>query len=196
MFVYKQKKMDTYFMPIDKRSNITEVVKTYSKKLFGFVRGRVKTDEDAEDIVQEVWYQFSNLTQVDEIEKVSSWLYRVARNKITDRYRKKNTLSLEEMDFDDEENEFSLLDYYYSDENTPETDFLRELFWETLMQALDELPKNQRDVFVWNEFEDRTLQEIANETGEKLKTIISRKGYAVKFLRKKLEALYLDLLNY
>lgn len=188
--------MDTYFMPIDKRSNITEVVKTYSKKLFGFVRGRVKTDEDAEDIVQEVWYQFSNLTQVDEIEKVSSWLYRVARNKITDRYRKKNTLSLEEMDFDDEENEFSLLDYYYSDENTPETDFLRELFWETLMQALDELPKNQRDVFVWNEFEDRTLQEIANETGEKLKTIISRKGYAVKFLRKKLEALYLYLLNY
>ena len=82
------------------------------------------------------------------------------------------------------------------DDSDPPEEYVREIFWKELFAALDELPENQRQVFIWNELEDMTLQEIADKTGEKLKTIISRKGYAVKHLREKLESLYNDLLNY
>ena len=78
---------------------------------------------------------------------------------------------------------------------TPEDNFFKELFWEELLSALNELPENQRNVFIWNELEDLTLQEIANKTNENLKTIISRKGYAVKHLRKRLQNLYNELNN-
>ena len=80
-------------------------------------------------------------------------------------------------------------------DSSPEMDMFKELFWEELMDALEELPSNQRDVFIWNELEDMTLQEIADKTGENLKTIISRKGYAVKQLRSRLEYLYDDMMN-
>jgi RNA polymerase sigma factor (sigma-70 family) len=81
-------------------------------------------------------------------------------------------------------------------ETNPETEYIRELFWQELFAALEELPENQRQVFIWNELEDMTLQQIADRTGEKLKTIISRKGYAVKHLRQRLKLLYKDFLTY
>lgn len=178
------------------RQKVVHAVKEYGKRLFGFIRGRVKSDEDAEDILQDVWYQLSNVVNVDEIEQMSGWLFQVARNKIIDRYRKKTPDSLEDLSYEDDEGEFNVMDILLADNGNPETEYIREVFWRELFAALEELPENQRQVFVWNELEDLTLQEIADKTGENLKTIISRKGYAMKHLRKRLETLYNDLLNF
>ncbi len=176
--------------------DIVTAVKSYGKRLLGFIRNRVKSDEDAEDILQDVWYQLSNVVNLGEIEQISGWLYRVARNKITDSYRKKTTESLEELGYEDEDGEWNFKELLLADPADPAMVQLREVFWEELMSALDDLPEKQRQVFIWNEMEDLTLQEIADKSGENLKTIISRKGYAVKHLRKRLENLYNDFLNY
>ena len=176
--------------------SVVKAVKDYGKRLFGFIRGRVRSDEDAEDIMQEVWYQLSSAVDTTEIEQLSGWLYRVARNKITDKYRKRTTEPLDSMLHQDEEGSFDLSDILFAEADTPETEQLKEIFWEELFEALDELPEAQRQVFVWNELEDQTLQQIADRTGENLKTIISRKGYAMKHLRKRLEALYAEYYEY
>ena len=183
-----------YSMSEQRSTSLTSIVQQFGKKLFGFVRGKVKTTEDAEDIIQDVWYQLSNLTNVQDVENVGAWIYQVARNKVTDRYRKKTTDSLENYAYSDEEGEFNFKDILLLDDsNNPELGHFKELFWEELMDALDELPSNQREVFVLNELEDFTLQEIADQKGENIKTIISRKGYAVKHLRNKLNHLYNEL---
>ena len=179
-----------------RQQNIIQAIQNYGRQLFGFIRSRVKTNEDAEDILQDVWYQFSNQPEREAIESVSGWLYKVARNKITDRYRKKKNESLEDYSFYDEEGGLNFKEILLADNSNPETEHLRQLFWEELFAALDELPANQRSVFTMNELEDMTLQEIADAEGEKLKTIISRKRYAVLHLRKRLESLYNDIVNY
>ena len=180
-----------------RQQNIIQAIQNYGRQLFGFIRSRVKTNEDAEVILQDVWYQFSNQPEREAIESVSGWLYKVARNKITDRYRKKKNESLEDYSFYDEEGGLNFKEILLADNNNnPETEHLRQLFWEELFAALDELPENQRSVFTRNELEDMTLQEIADTEGEKLKTIISRKRYAVLHLRKRLESLYNDIINY
>jgi len=178
------------------KQNIIQAIGAYGKQLFNFIRRRVRTDEDAEDILQDVWYQFSNQPEVEAIESVSGWLYRVARNKITDSFRKKRDEHLEDYAHGDEDGSFQLPEILLADDNTPETEHLRQLFWEELFAALDELPKEQRDVFILNELEDMTLQQIADKQQENLKTIISRKGYAVRHLRTRLENLYNDIINY
>ncbi len=178
------------------RQKIVQTVKDYGKRLFRFIRGKVRSDEDAEDILQEVWYQLSHSVNVNEIEQMSSWLFRVARNKIIDKYRRKAPLPLDPLGYDDGEGAFLLKEMLLADPADPETEYFREVFWQALFAALEELPENQRQVFVWNELEAMTLQEIADKTGQNLKTIISRKGYAVKHLRKRLEVLYRDYFNY
>ena len=178
------------------KQNIVQAVKDYGRKLFGFIRGRVNTDEDAEDILQDVWYQFSNTAATQTIEQVSGWLFAVARNKITDRYRKKQPELIDDLSYEDEDGELHFTDILLTDINNPETEHIKNIFWEELFTALDELPENQRMVFIQNELEDKTLQQIADETGENLKTIISRKRYAVLHLRKRLQHLYNDLINY
>ncbi|GGP04544.1 RNA polymerase subunit sigma-24 [Cloacibacterium rupense] len=184
----------TASMSDERHFSITETVQQFGKKLFGFVRGKVKTTEEAEDILQDVWYQFSRLSNLDELENVSAWLYRVAQNRVTDNYRKKKTDNLEDYTYENDENEISFKEILLLDENaSPELALFKEEFWNELMQALDELPENQREVFLLNEIEDFTLQEIADQKGENLKTIISRKGYAVKHLRKRLQHLYNEL---
>jgi RNA polymerase sigma factor (sigma-70 family) len=176
------------------RQKIVQTVKDYGKRLFRFIRGKVRSDEDAEDILQEVWYQLSHSVNVNEIEQMSSWLFRVARNKIIDKYRRQRPLPLPLGTPGDDEAEgaFLLRELLLADPADPETEYFREVFWQALFAALEELPENQRQVFVWNELEAMTLQEIADRTGQNLKTIISRKGYAVKHLRKRLEVLYRD----
>ena len=176
------------------RLPIVQTIKKYSKQLFGFIRQRVSSDEDAEDILQDVWYQLSSQPEVEAIEQVGSWLYRVARNRIVDTYRKQRPETLEDYGYEDEDGEIVFKDLLLADDGTPESDYLRELFWQQLMEALDELPENQRQVFVWNELEDETFQEIADRTGENIKTLISRKRYAVQHLRQRLAGLYQDLL--
>ena len=184
----------TASMSDERHFSITETVQQFGKRLFGFVRGKVKTTEEAEDILQDVWYQFSRLSNLDELENVSAWLYRVAQNRVTDNYRKKKTENLEDYKYENDENEISFKEILLLDENaSPELALFKEEFWSELMQALDELPENQKEVFLLNEIEDFTLQEIADQKGENLKTIISRKGYAVKHLRKRLQHLYNEL---
>lgn len=181
-------------MSAQKAKSITETIKRFNRKLTGFVRNRVNSDEDAEDILQDVWMQLSNLGNMDDLENVSAWLYEVARNKITDKSRKKSNLSLEEFVYEDEEGAFNFKEILLLDDtNNPELGFFKELFWKEFQKALDELPENQREVFLLNEMEDMTLQQIADRKGENLKTIISRKGYAVKHLRNKLNYLYEEL---
>lgn len=176
--------------------SFTDIVKTYGSQLLRFVKGKVKKTEDAEDILQEVWYQLSRLTNMDELENASAWLYAVTRNKITDSYRKKKSESLDELLEGDEEGEsafpvrqFLLVD----DSNNAELKLFKDIFWDELMKALEELPEKQRRVFILNEMEEKTLQEIADMENENLKTIISRKGYAVKHLRLRLRSLYEEL---
>lgn len=177
-----------------KSTTITSTIQQFGKKLFGFVRGKVRSTEDAEDIVQDVWYQLSSLTNINELENVGAWLYQVARNKVTDKYRKKSHESLEDFAYEDAEGELSFKEILLLDDSqSPDLQYFKEVFWKELMAGLDELPENQREVFILNEIEDLTLQEIADKQGENLKTIISRKGYAVKYLRKKLNYLYQEL---
>lgn len=177
------------------KQNIIRAVREYGKRLFSFIRGRVNTDEDAEDILQDVWYQFSNVMNTEPIELTSAWLYRVARNRIIDKYRRPKPDSLDEMFTDEEEGEFNLKEMLLAENATPETEHLRNFFWEQLFSALDELPEEQKQVFVWNELEDISFSEIAERTGEKINTLISRKHYAVLHLRKKLEQLYKDIIE-
>lgn len=181
-------------MSAKRAKSVTETIKQFNRKLAGFVRNRVSSDEDAEDILQDVWMQLSNLSDIGDLENVSAWLYEVARNKITDRSRKKSNLSLEEFVYEEEDGGFNFKEILLLDDTgNPELAFFKEQFWKEFETALDELPENQREVFILNEMEDLTLREIAEQKGENLKTIISRKGYAVKHLRNKLNYLYEEL---
>ena len=183
--------------PISKKrdNNITGFVRQYGKGLFGFIRNRVPSNADAEDILQEVWYQLSNVVDLDSIEQMIAWLFRVARNRITDNYRKKKEEALEDLVEENGEGDLNFSDLFLAEFPQPEDDELRELFWEELFKALDELPEKQRNVFVWNELEDQTFREISERTGDNIKTLISRKRYAVQHLRNRLEELYEELLN-
>ncbi|WP_029281788.1 RNA polymerase sigma factor [Pedobacter sp. R20-19] len=183
-------------VPNNEPQNIISTVAYYGKRLFSFIRGRVNTDEDAEDILQDVWYQLSNQPEVGAIEQISGWLYRVARNKITDRYRKQKEESLDDFIVESEDGGFNIREILLAESYSPEEEGLKKLFWDQLFIALDELPKNQRYVFVQNELEERSFRELADESGENIKTLISRKGYAVKHLRGRLQNLYQEFINY
>lgn len=175
-------------------SSFVETFKKYSSQLGRFIRQQVGMTEDAEDILQDVWYQYSVLANPDEINSVSGWLYRVARNKITDRFRKHKNVLLDDLVYEGEEGEITIKDILLADsQDDVGITFFKEEFWDTLKEALNELPENQRLVFILNEIEDMTLQEIADQEGVPIKTIISRKGYAVKHLRKRMEYLKQDL---
>ena len=179
-----------------KTTSISNTIQEFGERLFGFVRKKVKSTEDAEDILQEVWFQLSNLSDIAEVENVSAWLYEVARNKITDKARKKKNELLEDYSYETEEGEFNFKEILLLDDtNNPDLTFFKELFWKEFQQAINELPPNQKDVFILNEIEDLTLQQIADQQGENLKTIISRKGYAVRHLRNKLGYLYKEMIS-
>lgn len=183
-------------MSKETEKSITQTVNQFGKRLFSFIRGKVKTQEDAEDILQDVWYQYSGLDDAEEIENVSGWLFQVARNKVIDLYRKKKPELLDDYSYENDEGEIDFKEILLLDDSeNPELQMFKELFWEELMDALEELPEKQRQVFILNEFEDLTLQEIADKNNENLKTIISRKGYAVKHLRKRLNYLYEELVD-
>ena len=183
-------------MAENRERKIGEIINEYSNRLFGFVQKRVPSTADAEDITQEVWYQLSRVVELDAIEQISGWLFRVARNRITDNYRKQKPDLLLDKNFDnDEDDNFDFKDILMADSVSPEEEDLKEIFWEALFEALDELPENQRNVFVWNELEDQTFQEISDRTGVNIKTLISRKRYAVKHLRERLKSLYDEFFN-
>ena len=182
-------------MTQQRRQNITSIVKTYSNRLYNFIKGRVPNAADAEDILQEVWYQFSNVVDREPIEQVSGWLFQVARNRITDNYRKSKPDSIEDYAIEDDNGGTFIRDLLAIEPNEMEDHTFQDIFWEVLFEALDELPDNQREVFVWNELENQTFQEIADRTGIKLKTLISRKRYAVQHLRQRLQTVYNEFLE-
>jgi RNA polymerase sigma factor (sigma-70 family) len=177
------------------KRNITQVINEYSKRLLGFIRKRVNNEADAEDILQDVFYQFIGNTEP--IEQLTSWLFTVTRNKITDRKRKKKPDLLEDVYADSNEDEtLNWSEFFFDAADNPETEYLRSLFWDELNNALNELPEEQKLVFVLNELEGVSFKIIAEQTGETINTLISRKRYAVLHLRERLRVLRNELLNY
>ena len=162
----------------------------------GFIKQRVSVNEDAEDILQDVFYQLAGNT--DPIEQVGSWLFTVARNKITDSYRKQKLPLADDVFRIGETNEdnFDWKEMLLATNENSETEYLRNLFWEELQQALGELPPEQREVFIKNEIEDIAFKDISAENGVSVATLISRKRYAVLHLRERLLLLRNELLNY
>jgi len=157
-------------------------------RLFNFIRRFVPSKEDAEDILQDVFYQFISYANIELIEKLDSWLFKVAKNKIIDKSRKKRTESFTEQILEgfEEEEVFSIEDFLPSIGLTPEDLFLRDEFNEKFEAALNELPPEQRDVFLMNEIDGYSFREISELTGLTVNTLLSRKHYAVKQLKKKL----------
>jgi RNA polymerase sigma factor (sigma-70 family) len=159
-------------------------------RLLDFIRRRVRTEEDAEDILSDVFYQLMSSYSVTEpIEKMTSWLFTVARNRIIDWYRKKRPESLPSY-LDDESLPLNLEDILFDPTQDPDSVYARSLLWTELAGALDEMPKEQKEVFVMHELEGKSFKEIAAITGEPLNTLLSRKRYAVLFLREALQELY------
>jgi len=184
-------------MSEEKNSNILQAITLYGKNLLGFIRKRVKSDADAEDILQDVWYQFSALVNSEPIEQTGAWLYKVARNKITDKHRKKSETLLDDfLAADEEEDTLNFKEILLADDKTPETEYLRNLFWEQLFIALDELPEEQRQAFIWHELDDIPFQQIAELTGLSTNTLVLRKRYAVLHLRERLKQLYKEITEY
>lgn len=179
------------------KQNISEIVKYFGSRLKWFIRKRVNSAEDAEDILQDVFYQLSEAGELMKpVEQISGWLFEVARNRITDLYRKNRPSLLSEIYEEDDDALGEIGNLLFDNDNTPETEYLKNLIREELDKALRELPEEQRFAFVKNEIEGISFKELSASTGESVNTLISRKRYAVLFLRERLQNLYDELLNY
>jgi RNA polymerase sigma factor (sigma-70 family) len=171
---------------------ISEIIAEERSRLRNFIRRRVPDPFDAEDIVQEVFYELVEANRLlMPIEHVTGWLFRVARNRITDLFRKKKPETFSDAGVEDEDGEMlQIEDLLPSPDAGPEALYVRNALHEELELALDELPKEQRDVFVAHELEGRSFKEMAAETGVSVNTLLSRKRYAVLHLRERLESIY------
>lgn len=166
------------------------------KRLLSFIKRRVSDQNDAEDILQDVFHQLiESFTPLQPIEKVSSWLFRVARNKIVDKYRKKKPVSFSEYlpAGGEEEINIDILALLKDSGDNPEEQQFSNIIWETLGNALEILPKEQSEVFIMHELEGKSFKEISEELNVSVNTLLSRKRYAVLFLRKELYDLYKEL---
>ncbi len=179
--------------------SIREVIQQNGKKLFDFIRNRVREPEDAEDIFQDVLFELTTSYRLMQpIEKMAAWLYRVARNKITDQYRKKRPDRLEDQFVfrkGDDEDQLFLQDLIRSTSLSPDREFDQAMIWEAIEQAMDELPPEQRDVFIKHELEGISFNEMVEQSGVSLNTLLSRKRYAVLHLRERLQSLYDEIVN-
>lgn len=165
-------------------------------RLLNFIRKRVANDEEAEDILQDVFFQFVEAFRaIESIERVTSWLFTVARNKITDRYRKKKPEPLRRniAQRDPDEEALMLEDILPDSAHDQDDELMRTVILNAIDEALAELPEVQRKVFVWHEFEDKSFKEIAAITGDSVNTLLSRKRYAILHLRARLQVLYNEL---
>jgi RNA polymerase sigma factor (sigma-70 family) len=173
---------------------IEELVKEEQGRLLGFIRKRVPNEEDARDIAQDVYYQLtSGFDDIRSAASLSSWLFTVARNRITDYFRKSRPELLSDQVLsvsDGEDGPLMLEDILPSLTRSPEDEYMRGVIWETIEACLDRLPEAQREVFIMNEFEDLSFKEISELTGEGINTLLSRKRYAVTYLREQLRELY------
>jgi RNA polymerase sigma factor (sigma-70 family) len=179
-------------MSLEQDRRISEVVGREQSRLRNFIRRRVPDPRDAEDILQEVFYELVEANRLlMPIEHVTGWLFRVARNRIIDLFRRKRPESLGDAAVaGDDEKLLRLEDWLPSPDAGPEALFARSVLLEELELALDELPDEQREVFVGHELEGRSFKEMAAETGVSVNTLLSRKRYALLHLRERLQSIY------
>lgn len=171
---------------------ISEIIAEERFRLRNFIRRRVPDPSDAEDIVQEVFYELVKANRLlMPIEHVTGWLFRVARNRITDLFRKKKTATFSDAAIEDEDGEaLQIEDLLPSPDAGPEALYVRNVLLDELELALDELPEEQREVFTAHEIEGYSFKEIAARTGVSVNTLLSRKRYAVLHLRERLQSIY------
>ena len=183
-------------LPVSKPDQLlTETVTREQSRLRSFIRKRVANAGDAEDILQEVFYEATAALRMPEpVEQVTAWMYRVALNRITDLFRRKKTLLLDDLAVSDDE-ELSLEELLPSDSADPEQMYARTVMLEALYAALDDLPAEQREVFLAHEIDGKSFREIAENSSISINTLLSRKRYAVAFLRERLQLIYRELYN-
>jgi RNA polymerase sigma factor (sigma-70 family) len=179
-------------MALEQDQRISEVVKREGSRLRNFIRRRVTDPRDVEDILQDVFYRLVEANRLlMPIEHVTGWLFRVARNRITDLFRKKTPEPFSDAAVEGEEGELlQIADLLPSPDDGPEALYFRNLLLDELELALDELPEDQREVFIAHELEGRSFKELAAETGVSVNTLLSRKRYAVLHLRERLQRIY------
>jgi RNA polymerase sigma factor (sigma-70 family) len=181
------------FMTNEQNRHIAETVEREQSRLRGFIRKRVLDEDEAEDILQEVFYELVQAYRLMKpVEQVGAWLFRVARNRIIDRFRKRRPeAARSDLPAGDEEGTlFPWEDLLPSPDAGPEAAYAREVLIDEIDAALDELPEEQREVFVAHEIEGRSFNELAAATGLSVNTLLSRKHYAVLHLRRRLQAIY------
>jgi len=171
---------------------ISEAIRRERGRLRNFIRRRVPDPRDAEDVLQDVFYKLIEANRLlMPIEHVTGWLFRVARNRITDLFRRKATENVGTADvIDDNDELLKLEDWLPSPDAGPDALYARNLLLDELELAIDELPEEQRDVFLAHELEGRSFKQIAAETGVSINTLLSRKRYAVLHLRERLADIY------
>jgi RNA polymerase sigma factor (sigma-70 family) len=179
-------------MALEQDQRISEVVKREGSRLRNFIRRRVTDPRDVEDVLQDVFYRLVEANRLlMPIDHITGWLFRVARNRITDLFRKKKPERFSDSAAVDEEGEaLQIEDLLPSPDAGPEALYLRNLLLDELELALDELPDEQREVFVAHELEGSSFKELAEETGVSVNTLLSRKRYAVLHLRERLQTIY------
>ena len=184
-------------MTAAEKQHIEQLVKEEEGRLLGFIRKRVDEEEDVRDIAQDVYYQLTvGFNDIRQLTSLTSWLFSVARNRITDFYRKKKPDRLSDKVVSPqggEESPLMLEDILPALTRSPEDEYMRGVIWEAIEASLDRLPEAQREVFVMNEFEDMSFKEISEITGEGINTLLSRKRYAVTYLREQLRDLYTQI---
>lgn len=180
-------------MTIDQNSRISEAASREQLRLRNFVRKRVANPDDVDDVVQEVFSELvESLRLMRPIEHIGPWLFRVARNRIIDLYRKRRPeLSTNvSVEIDEEGSDVEFQDLLASSDPDPEAAYEREVLFDELESALAELPAEQRDVFIANTVDGRSFAELSEETGVNVNTLLARKHYAVRRLRERLQGLY------
>jgi RNA polymerase sigma factor (sigma-70 family) len=180
------------WMTAEQDQRISETIAQERGRLWNFIRRRIADEGDAEDVLQEVFYEFIEAYRLMKpIEQAGAWLFRVARNRITDLFRKKKPEPFSDSALTDGDGEPLLFeDLLPSKDAGPDALYARNLLLEELDAALDELPEEQREVFVAHELEGRSFKELAAESGLSVNTLLSRKHYAVLHLRRRLQAIY------
>ncbi|MDR1983712.1 MAG: RNA polymerase sigma factor [Prevotellaceae bacterium] len=182
-----------------KHDEIGKLISEYQPQLKSFIRKRVASSEEAEDILQDVFYQLVKTvnTTMNPIEHVAAWLYRVARNTIINHGLKKREDSMPVRQNNESDNEtlieFSEILFNNDISPSPEAEYLRSLFWDELENALSRLPSEQREIFELTELEGFSMKEISQTTGIPINTLLSRKHYAVLYLRKQMRELYEEI---
>ncbi|HKT71137.1 MAG TPA: RNA polymerase sigma factor [Terriglobales bacterium] len=180
------------WMTTEQDQRISAAVQKERARLRNFIRKRVADEADAEDILQDVFYEFVQAYRLMKpIEQAGAWLFRVARNRIIDLYRKRRHDPLrDQANFEEGGDSLNLQDLLPSPDSGPETAFARSLLLAELDEALEELPEEQREVFIAHEFEGRSFRELSASSGVSVNTLLSRKHYAVLHLRRRLQAIH------